>query len=156
MTTASEEGGKALVTKKHDRIHVDDTILCKLCLSELGEIYSDLGLTSDELDLLDMPRRSFTVHFPVRMDSGKIKMFVGHRVQYNDARGPSKGGLRFHPQLTIDHVKDLAFLMVLKCAVVNIPFGGSKGGVVVNPKELSRNELEQVTRGYIRAIADYI
>ena len=145
-----------MVNRKHDRIHVDDTILCKLCLSELGEIYSDLGLTSDELDLLDMPRRSFTVHFPVRMDSGKIKMFVGHRVQYNDARGPSKGGLRFHPELTIDHVKDLAFLMVLKCAVVNIPFGGSKGGVVVNPKELSRNELEQVTRGYIRAIADYI
>ncbi len=145
-----------MLNKAHERIHVDDTILCKLCLSELGEIYSDLGLTTDELDLLDMPRRSFTVHFPVRMDSGKIKMFVGHRVQYNDARGPSKGGLRFHPELTIDHVRDLAFLMVLKCAVVNIPFGGSKGGVVVNPKELSRNELEQVTRGYIRAIADYI
>ncbi|MFI5294859.1 MAG: Glu/Leu/Phe/Val dehydrogenase [Thermodesulfovibrionales bacterium] len=145
-----------MLNKAHERIHADDTILCKLCLSELGEIYSDLGLTTDELDLLDMPRRSFTVHFPVRMDSGKIKMFVGHRVQYNDARGPSKGGLRFHPELTIDHVKDLAFLMVLKCAVVNIPFGGSKGGVVVNPKELSRNEIEQVTRGYIRAIADYI
>jgi glutamate dehydrogenase/leucine dehydrogenase len=144
------------LSKKHERIHVDDTVLCKLCLSELGEIYADLELTSDELDLLDMPRRSFTVHFPVRMDSGKTKMFVGHRVQYNDARGPSKGGIRFHPGLTIDHVKDLSFLMVLKCSVVNIPFGGSKGGVVVNPKELSRNELEQVTRGYIRAIADYI
>lgn len=144
------------MSKKHELIHVDDTVLCKLCLSELGEIYSDLDLTADELDLLDMPRRSFTVHFPVRMDSGKTKMFVGHRVQYNDARGPSKGGIRFHPALTIDHVKDLAFLMVLKCSVVNIPFGGSKGGVVVNPKEISRNELEQVTRGYIRAIADYI
>jgi glutamate dehydrogenase/leucine dehydrogenase len=144
------------VSRKYERIHVDDTVLCKLCLSELGEIYSDLELTAEELDLLDMPKRSFTVHFPVRMDSGKTKMFVGHRVQYNDARGPSKGGIRFHPDLTIDHVKDLAFLMVLKCSVVNIPFGGSKGGVVVNPKELSRNELEQVTRGYIRAIADYI
>jgi glutamate dehydrogenase/leucine dehydrogenase len=83
-------------------------------------------------------------------------MFVGHRIQYNDARGPTKGGIRFHPELTIDHVRDLAFLMVLKCAVVNIPFGGSKGGVVVNPKELSRNELEQVTRGYIRSIENYI
>ncbi len=83
-------------------------------------------------------------------------MFVGHRVQYNDARGPAKGGIRFHPELTIDHVKDLSFLMALKCAVVDIPFGGSKGGVVVNPKELSRNELEQVTRGYIRAIANHI
>jgi glutamate dehydrogenase/leucine dehydrogenase len=145
-----------LAIKSHERIHVDDRNLCRLCLMELGEIYTDLGLTADELDLLDMPRRSFTVHFPVRMDSGKIKMFLGHRIQYNDARGPAKGGLRFHPELTIDHVRDLAFLMVLKCAVVNIPFGGSKGGVVVNPKELSRNELEQVTRGYIRAIADYI
>ena len=125
-------------------------------MSELGGIYADLGLSADELDLLDMPRRSFTVHFPARMDSGKTKMFVGHRVQYNDARGPAKGGIRFHPELTIDHVKDLAFLMVLKCSVVNIPFGGSKGGVVVDPKQLSRNELEQVTRSYIRAIADYI
>jgi glutamate dehydrogenase len=145
-----------LISKNHERQHRDDRNLCKLCISELGELYSDLGLTPDELDLLDMPRRSFTVHFPVRMDSGKVRMFVGHRIQYNDARGPAKGGIRFHPELTIDDVRDLSFLMVLKCAVVNIPFGGSKGGVVVNPKELSRNELEQVTRGYIRAIAEYI
>ncbi len=145
-----------MLNKPHDRIHLDDRNLCKLCMSELGGIYADLGLSSDELDLLAIPRRSFTVHFPVRMDSGKTKMFIGHRIQYNDARGPAKGGLRFHPELTIDHVRDLAFLMVLKCAVVNIPFGGSKGGVVVNPKELSRNELEQVTRGYIRAIAEFI
>jgi len=145
-----------LLNKPHERIHIDDRNLCKLCMSELGELYADLGLSGDELDLLAMPRRSFTVHFPVRMDSGRTRMFIGHRIQYNDARGPAKGGLRFHPELTIDHVRDLAFLMVLKCAVVNIPFGGSKGGVVVNPKELSRNELEQVTRSYIRAIAEFI
>ncbi len=142
--------------RRHERIHADDKNLCKLAMSELEDLYADIGLSTEELDLLDMPRRAFTVHFPVRMDSGKIKMFVGHRVHYNDARGPAKGGIRFHPELTIDHVKDLAFLMSLKCAVANIPFGGSKGGVVVNPKELSRNELERVTRGYIRAIADYI
>lgn len=140
----------------HERIHADDRNLCKLAISELGAIYSELDLSGEELDLLDMPRRSFIVHFPVRMDTGKIKMFVGYRVQYNDARGPAKGGIRFHPDLTLDHVKDLSFLMALKCAVVNIPFGGSKGGVVVNPKELSRNELEHVTRGYIRAIANHI
>ena len=140
----------------HERIHADDRNLCKLAISELGGIYSELGLSREELDLLDMPRRSFIVHFPVRMDTGKIKMFVGFRVQYNDARGPAKGGIRFHPDLTLDHVRDLSFLMALKCAVVNIPFGGSKGGVVVNPKGLSRNELEQVTRGYIRAIANHI
>ncbi|CAG0990233.1 MAG: Glu/Leu/Phe/Val dehydrogenase [Candidatus Methanoperedens sp.] len=140
----------------HERIHADDRNLCKLAISELEGIYSELGLSMEELDLLDMPRRSFIVHFPVRMDTGKIKMFVGFRVQYNDARGPAKGGIRFHPDLTLDHVRDLSFLMALKCAVVNIPFGGSKGGVVVNPKGLSRNELEQVTRGYIRAIANHI
>ncbi len=140
----------------HERISADDRNLCMLAVSELSDIYSDLGLSTEELDFLDTPRRSFIVHFPVRLDTGKIKMFVGFRVQYNDARGPTKGGIRFHPGLTLDHVKDLSFLMALKCAVVNIPFGGSKGGVIVNPKELSRNELEMVTRGYIRAIAEYI
>lgn len=74
-------------------------------------------------------------------------MFVGYRVQYNDARGPAKGGIRFHPELSLDHVKDLSFLMASKCAVVNIIFGGSKGGAVVIPQDLSRNELEKVTRG---------
>lgn len=145
-----------MITNFYERIHVDDKNICKLFLKEIGEIYTDLGLTSEELELLAMPRRSYTVHFPVRMDSGKTRMFIGHRVQYNDARGPAKGGLRFHPDLTIDHVRDLAFLMVLKCAVVNIPFGGSKGGVVVNPRELSRTELEQLTRSYIRAIKNFI
>ena len=142
--------------KNHERLHADDRNLCKLAISELGDIYADLGLSTEEFDLLDTPRRVFTVHFPVRMDSGKIKMYVGYRVQYNDARGPAKGGIRFHPELTLDDVRDLSFLMALKCAVVNIPFGGSKGGVVVNPKEISRNELERITRSYIRAIEEYI
>jgi glutamate dehydrogenase/leucine dehydrogenase len=145
-----------MIVKHHERIHSDEGNLCKKCMSELENLYIYLELSTEELDLLDMPRRSFTVHFPVHMDSGKTKMFLGHRVQYNDARGPTKGGIRFHPELTLDDVRNLAFLMALKCAVVNIPFGGSKGGVVVNPKELSRRELELVTRGYIRAIADYI
>jgi glutamate dehydrogenase/leucine dehydrogenase len=125
-------------------------------MSEIEDMYMYLDLTTEELDLLDMPRRSFTVHFPVHMDSGKTKMFVGHRVQYNDARGPGKGGIRFHPDLTLDDVRDLAFLMSLKCAVVNIPFGGAKGGIAVNRKELSRPELERLTRAFTRAIADYI
>lgn len=146
----------ATVHRHNERVHRDEKSLCKLCMSELGGIYMDLGLSAGELDLLAMPKRSFTFHFPVRMDSGKIRMFVGHRIQYNDARGPTKGGLRFHPELTVDDVRDLAFLMVLKCAVVNIPFGGAKGGVVVNPKELSKNELERVTRAYIRSVQDYI
>jgi len=145
-----------LSSKNHERIYADDKMRSRQSIAELEAIYAELGLSPEELELLSMPRRSFVVHFPVRMDSGKTKMFVGYRVQYNDARGPTKGGIRFHPELTIDHVRDLAFLMVLKCAVVNIPFGGSKGGVMVNPKSLSKSELEQVTRGYIRAIANFI
>jgi glutamate dehydrogenase/leucine dehydrogenase len=145
-----------MIVKHHERIHQDEGNLCKKCMSELENLYIYLELSTEELDLLDMPRRSFTVHFPVHMDSGKTKMFLGHRVQYNDARGPTKGGIRFHPDLTLDDVRDLAFLMALKCAVVNIPFGGAKGGIALNPKELSRRELELVTRGYIRAISDYI
>jgi glutamate dehydrogenase/leucine dehydrogenase len=125
-------------------------------MAELGVIYGDLALTKEELDLLIVPKRSFTVSFPVKMASGKTRMFVGHRVQYNDARGPAKGGIRFHPEVTVEDVSELAILMGLKCAVVNIPFGGSKGGVAVNPAELTHGELELVTRGYIRAIADYI
>ncbi|MBF0505861.1 MAG: Glu/Leu/Phe/Val dehydrogenase [Nitrospirae bacterium] len=125
-------------------------------MHEISELYTDMELAAEELELLAMPRRSFTVHFPVRMDSGKTRMFIGHRVQYNDARGPAKGGIRFHPDLTIDDVKDLAFLMVLKCAVANIPFGGSKGGVIVDPKQLSGNELELLTRSYVRAINNFI
>ncbi|MBE0523163.1 MAG: Glu/Leu/Phe/Val dehydrogenase [Methanosarcinales archaeon] len=145
-----------MIRQGHERIHSDDQNLCKLFMSELTNIYQDQHLSSEEMDLLDMPRRSFTVHFPVRMDSGNTRMFVGHRVQYNDARGPTKGGTRFHPELTLDHVKDLAFLMALKCAAVNIPLGGAKGGVVANPKELSKNELEEMTRAYVRAISDFI
>ncbi len=144
------------MSKNHERIHIDEKNLCHLCVSELESIYAELKLTASELEILSMPRRVVTVHFPVRLSNGATKMFIGHRVQFNDARGPSKGGIRFHPDLKVDHVSDLAFLMSLKCAVVDIPFGGAKGGVVVNPKELSRSELELITRAYIREIADYI
>ncbi len=144
------------MSKNHERIHIDEGNLCHLCATELGGIYAELDLTEAELNILSVPRRIFTVHFPVRLSNGTTRMFIGHRVQFSDARGPSKGGIRFHPDLKVDHVSDLALLMALKCAVVNIPFGGAKGGVVVNPKELTRGELELVTRGYIRAIADFI
>lgn len=139
-----------------ERLHKDERDLRSLARAELQAIYADLGLTKDELDLLAVPRRSFTVSFPVQMASGKTRLFTGHRVQYNDARGPAKGGIRFHPEMTAAHAGDLAFLMALKCAVVNVPFGGAKGGVEVDPTELDRRDLELVTRGYIRAIADFI
>ncbi|MDP6612506.1 MAG: Glu/Leu/Phe/Val dehydrogenase [Candidatus Hydrothermarchaeota archaeon] len=125
-------------------------------MEQLSRIYMGLELTHSELDILEHPRKTFMVSFPVRMDNGETHMFTGYRVQYNNARGPTKGGIKFHPDLTLDDVQNLAFLMTLKCAVVDIPFGGAKGGVVVNPKKLSKGELERVTRGYIRAIHRFI
>jgi glutamate dehydrogenase (NAD(P)+) len=102
--------------------------------------------------LLREPKRVLEVTFPVRMDSGQVKTFKGFRVQYNDARGPCKGGIRFHPQETIDTVKALAAWMTWKTACVGIPLGGGKGGVICNPKEMSRGELERLSRAYIDAI----
>jgi glutamate dehydrogenase/leucine dehydrogenase len=144
------------VNTNHDRLHRDEKDLRSVAMTELQTIYADLGLTREELDLLSVPRRSFTVSFPVKMATGGTKMFTGYRVQYNDARGPAKGGLRFHPEMDEEHAGELALLMALKCAVVNIPFGGAKGGVALNPMEYSKRDLELVTRGYIRAIADHI
>ncbi|MBN1583310.1 MAG: Glu/Leu/Phe/Val dehydrogenase [Anaerolineae bacterium] len=107
-------------------------------------------------ELLRWPMREFHVRFPVKMDDGSTRIFEGFRVQYNDARGPTKGGLRFHPDETFDTVRALAAWMTWKCAVVDIPLGGGKGGVVCNPKEMSPGELERLSRGYIRALGHYI
>src|SRR4030043_286549 len=97
--------------------------------------------------------RELTVHFPVKMDDGSAKVFTGFRVVHNDSRGPSKGGIRYHPDVNLDEVRALAALMSLKTAVVNIPYGGAKGAVVCNPKKLSQDELERVTRRYTSEIS---
>lgn len=102
------------------------------------------------------PMRELHVTFPVRMDDGKVKMFRGFRVQYNDARGPTKGGIRFHPQETIDTIRALAAWMTWKAAVVDIPLGGAKGGVVCNPKTLSPAELERLSRAFIDSLGSFI
>jgi len=101
---------------------------------------------------LRVPKRELTVYFPVEMDDGSIRMFTGHRVQHSLARGPAKGGIRYHPDVTIDEVRALAMWMTWKCAVVNIPYGGAKGGVVCNPKEMSQRELERLTRRFTSEI----
>lgn len=103
--------------------------------------------------LLREPMRELHVTIPVRMDDGTVKVFKGFRVQYNDARGPAKGGIRFHPEETIDTVRALAAWMTWKTAVVDIPLGGGKGGIICNPKEMSPGELERLSRGYIRQVA---
>ena len=115
-----------------------------------------MGLDATTHEFLRWPMREFHVRIPVRMDDGTTRVFEGFRVQYNDARGPTKGGLRFYPLETFDTVRALAAWMTWKCAVVDIPLGGAKGGVVCNPKELSLSELERLSRGYIRALGHYV
>lgn len=115
-----------------------------------------IQIREDIKQVLFSPERILEVSIPVKMDNGKIKVFKGFRVQYNSARGPMKGGIRFHPSVNLDEVKSLSALMTWKCAVINIPFGGAKGGVIVNPKELSEREIENLSRNYIRKIADFI
>ncbi len=106
--------------------------------------------------MIKYPERILSVSVPVRMDSGKVVRFEGYRVQHSTLRGPAKGGIRFHPNVTVDEVKALATWMTWKCAVVNIPFGGGKGGVTCNPKALSLGELERLSRRYASAILPLI
>jgi glutamate dehydrogenase (NADP+) len=113
-------------------------------------------LTDDALEYLRHPKSSLTVSIPVRMDDGSLKVFQGYRVRYDDTRGPTKGGVRYHPNVSLDEVQSLAFWMTFKCAVLDLPYGGGKGGITVDPKLLSKMELERLSRGYINAIADFI
>lgn len=124
--------------------------------AQLDEAARLLNLDHDLHELLRQPMAEHHVRFPVLMDNGHVRVFSGYRVQYNDARGPCKGGIRFHPEETIDTVRALAAWMTWKTSLVDIPLGGGKGGVICNPKELSRGELERVSRGYIRKIGHLI
>jgi glutamate dehydrogenase (NAD(P)+) len=123
-----------------------------MALSQFDQTAARLELSPGMRGLLRSCKRELCVHFPVRMDDGSLRTFTGYRVQHNVTRGPSKGGLRYHPQVTLDEVRALAMWMTWKCAVVNIPFGGAKGGVVCNPKEMSETELEGLTRRYTTEI----
>src|SRR2546425_491239 len=111
-----------------------------------------LNLTEDMREILRQPKRELVVNFPVRLDSGRVKAFTGYRVQHNVNRGPAKGGIRYGPDVTLDEVKALAMWMTWKCAVVGIPYGGAKGGVVCDPKMMSAQQLETLTRRYTTEI----
>ncbi len=115
-----------------------------------------LGLSAGDLDRILEPQRVLKVSFPVKMDNGEIKTFIGFRSQHNNARGPYKGGLRFSPEVNESEVKALSSWMTWKCAVADVPFGGGKGGVIVDTKTLSKSELENLSRSFVRAIADII
>lgn len=115
-----------------------------------------LNLDDNVLEILKNPKRILEVSIPVKMDSGKIRVFKGYRAQYNDALGPFKGGIRFHPKVNLSEIKALSAWMTWKCAVVGLPFGGGKGGVIVDPSKLSNEEIEKLSRGYIQAVRDFI
>jgi glutamate dehydrogenase (NADP+) len=122
----------------------------------LQEALKHVKITEDAVEHLKYPKASLQVSIPVRMDNGTLKIFQGYRVRYDDTRGPTKGGIRYHPNVCMDEVQSLAFWMTFKCAVLDLPFGGAKGGITLDPKQLSKFELERLSRGYIDAIADFI
>lgn len=124
--------------------------------SRLEKALKYVSISEDAIERLKYPKTSLTVSIPVRMDDNSLRIFQGYRVRYDDTRGPGKGGVRYHPNVTLDEVQSLAFWMTFKCALLNLPFGGAKGGITLNPKELSQPELERLSRGYIEGIADFI
>ncbi|GCA70160.1 catabolic NAD-specific glutamate dehydrogenase RocG [Microcystis aeruginosa NIES-2519] len=124
--------------------------------SRLERALKYVSISDDAIERLKYPKASLSVSIPVRMDNGTLRIFQGYRVRYDDTRGPGKGGVRYHPNVNIDEVQSLAFWMTFKCALLDLPFGGAKGGITLNPKELSKAELERLSRGYIEGIADFI
>lgn len=128
----------------------------KIAQKQINDCADVLKLGQSTREVLLRPMREFHVNFPVRMDDGTTKLFQGFRVQYNDAKGPTKGGIRFHPEETVDTVRALAAWMTWKCALLDLPLGGAKGGVICNPKELSQFELERISRSYIKAVGAFI
>jgi glutamate dehydrogenase (NAD(P)+) len=146
-----EKGGRSMLAPA-----VVEKNVYEIALENFDLAANALGLEENVRAMIKYPERTLSVSVPVRMDSCKVIRFEGYRVQHNTLRGPAKGGIRFHPNVTMDEVKALATWMTWKCAVVNIPFGGGKGGVTCNPKAMSLNELERLSRRYASAILPLI
>jgi glutamate dehydrogenase len=122
----------------------------------INEALSKLGYNQEMYELLKEPLRMLTVRIPVRMDDGSVKIYTGYRAQHNDAVGPTKGGVRFHPEVDEEEVKALSMWMSLKCGIVDLPYGGGKGGIICDPRTMSMSELERLSRGYVRAISQIV
>lgn len=133
-----------------------DSFLLADASSRLKPALKYAEVSEEIITELQFPKSSLSVSIPVRLDDGSLKIFRGYRVRYNDNRGPTKGGIRYHPHVSLDEVESLAFWMTFKCALMNLPYGGGKGGITVNARSLSLGELERLSRGYISAIADFI
>ncbi|MCG7339273.1 Glu/Leu/Phe/Val dehydrogenase [Staphylococcus sp. ACRSN] len=115
-----------------------------------------LGFDEGMYELIKEPLRFLEVRIPIRMDDGTMKTFTGYRAQHNDAVGPTKGGIRFHPDVNKDEVKALSMWMTLKCGITNLPYGGGKGGIICDPRQMSQQELERLSRGYVRAVSQFV
>ena len=122
----------------------------------IKEALRKLGYPGDMYELMKEPQRMLTVRIPVKMDNGSVKVFTGYRSQHNDAVGPTKGGVRFHPEVNEEEVKALSIWMTLKCGIANLPYGGGKGGIICDPRTMSFGELERLSRGYVRAISQIV
>jgi glutamate dehydrogenase (NAD(P)+) len=122
-------------------------------MEQLDRAGKKMGMEESILERLRHCKRILTVSVPVRMDDGSMKVFEGYRIQHNLDRGPAKGGIRYHPQVSLDEVKALSFWMTMKCAVVNLPYGGAKGGIICDPKKMSIGEIERMTRRYTSEIS---
>jgi glutamate dehydrogenase len=145
---ADKGNEKTNQVEKHDVLKSTQTVIHKAL--------EKLGYPEEVYELLKEPLRLMTVKIPIRMDDGSVKIFTGYRAQHNDAVGPTKGGIRFHPGVTETEVKALSIWMSLKCGIVDLPYGGGKGGIVCDPRDMSFRELERLSRGYVRAISQIV
>ena len=154
MTTIIPGNEKELEIQK--KIKEEGRELIESTQEVISEALHKLGYSKELYELLKEPLRFLTVQIPVRMDDGSVKIFTGYRSQHNDAVGPTKGGIRFHPEVNEDEVKALSMWMSLKCGIVDLPYGGGKGGIICDPRNMSLYELERLSRGYVRAVSQIV
>lgn len=158
----SENGAEAIAPVKgageneHGEATVAHASAYEVAQRQLEEVARFMGLSEDNLKHLRTCKRELIVHFPVRMDDDRVEIFTGYRVHHNTTKGPTKGGIRYHPDVTLDECRALAMWMTWKCSLMNLPYGGAKGGVIVDPRRLSRRELERLTRRYATEISLFV
>src|SRR6516225_9105580 len=140
----------------HDEVKSAALNPYQMAVQQFEAAADKINLSEDMREILRQPKRELIVNFPVRLDNGRVRTFTGYRVQHNVNRGPAKGGIRYGPDVTLDEVKALAMWMTWKCAVVGIPYGGAKGGVICEPKHMTRGELERLTRRYTAELIEFI
>lgn len=153
---ARGDGHTPSTVQREAEAPVQRTTAYEVAQQQFNLVADFIGLSDDVRKYLSVPQRELIVHFPVEMDDGHMRVFTGFRVHHNTAKGPTKGGLRYHPDVTLDECRALAMWMTWKCALMNLPYGGAKGGVIVDPEQLSRRELEKLTRRYTTEISLFI